>query len=138
VLVQKQPVHALLSTQDSGPTRSFPPRSDSRAVALVADAGCGSLHYAASEIGHLLVSEVLDGEARLLQLVTDIHGGQDRVDRRSQFGQRVADERVIERGRPVLCGLQQPRAQRLRSVVLMVGKLVLGVDSHAPGRAGAG
>jgi len=30
-----------------------------------------------------------------------------------QLGQRVADERVIERGRPVLCGFQQPRAERL-------------------------
>jgi hypothetical protein len=54
------------------------------------------LDYAASELGHLLVGEMLDGEARLLELVTDIHGGQDGVDRRSQFGQRVADQRVIE------------------------------------------
>lgn len=43
-------------------------------IALVTDAGCGSLGYAASEIAHLFIGEVVDGEARLLQLVTDIHG----------------------------------------------------------------
>jgi hypothetical protein len=80
----------------------------------VVDAGCGRLGYAASQLAHLLVGEVVDGEARLLELVTDVPCGQYSVDRRPQFGQRAADEWVIERGRPVLCGLQQPRAERLR------------------------
>jgi len=82
----------------------------------VADAGCGSLGYAASQLAHLLVGEVVDGEARLLELVTDVLCGQDGVDCRPQFGQRAADEWVVERGRPVLCGLQQPRPERLRLV----------------------
>lgn len=41
----------------------------------LADARYSSLGYTASQLANLLVSEVVDDEARLLQLVTDIHGG---------------------------------------------------------------
>ena len=47
----------------------------SASLSSLADARCSSLGYTASQLANLLVSEVVDGEARLLQLVTDVHGG---------------------------------------------------------------
>jgi hypothetical protein len=49
----------------------------------MADAGCGSLGYAASRLAHLLVGEVGDGKFCLLELVTDALCGQHGFDCRA-------------------------------------------------------
>ena len=73
-----------------------------------AHARCGRLGHTASQLAHLLVGEVVHLETDLLELPTDVHRGQDRVDGQAEFAQRMADARVVQGGRSVLRGLQQP------------------------------
>src|SRR5438105_14501942 len=67
---------------------------------------------AAREHAYLLVRQMVDREAGVLELAPNVDGRKHCIDLSSKLRQRAADERIIEGRGPVLSGLQQPRAER--------------------------